>query len=275
MTAQLAGGYSQPPGFSYSELEFIVVEGNIQVGDKLCGRGHYFFVPAGYSMPAISSEQGALLLMMYNTGEPSLVESDEHHPLSRTELYHDVDTYADIVWAPGNLVSPSVASGCMIKLLNLQSADLRHDVPVLHDATFPPGQHLLPRLCRGGLPSVGHVMDDAVRRSADRRLLLAPALHQSRRVRERAGVYCHRTHGFETLQSLPLQPVEHTRRRTRSARPRGWHAAIRFSTSGVSTSRTTIRTALRISEDTMLRRGGHTHADGTHHHHGHDGDHEH
>ena len=42
MTVQLDGGYKQPPGFSYSELEFIVVEGTITVGDKTCNRGHYF-----------------------------------------------------------------------------------------------------------------------------------------------------------------------------------------------------------------------------------------
>ncbi len=118
MTVQLDGGYSQPPGFSYSELEMIVVEGQIQVGEKTCVRGHYFFVPAGYALPAISTEQGALVLMMYNTGEPSLIESDTHHALSRTELYHDVDSWADIPWAMGNVTKPSVAAGCMIKLLN-------------------------------------------------------------------------------------------------------------------------------------------------------------
>ena len=96
MTVQLDGGYQQPPGFSYSELEFIVVEGSIQVGDRKCVRGHYFYVPAGYALPEISSADGALLLMMYNTAEPSHVESDDHHPQSRTELYHDVDTFSQI-----------------------------------------------------------------------------------------------------------------------------------------------------------------------------------
>ena len=113
MTVQLAGGYKQKPGFSYSELEMVVVEGSMTVGDTVCSRSHYFFIPAGYAMPEISTEQGCILLMMYNTGEPSHEESDEHHPLSRTELYHDVDTYRDIIWSPGNVVSPSVASGCM------------------------------------------------------------------------------------------------------------------------------------------------------------------
>ncbi|MDX1481181.1 MAG: DUF4437 domain-containing protein, partial [Woeseiaceae bacterium] len=128
MTVQLAGGYRQPPGFSYSELEITVIEGSMQVGDRTCTRGHYFFVPAGYALPEIKSEQGALILMMYNTAEPSHVESDEHHPQSRTDLYHDVDSFMDIVWAPGNVVSPSVAAGCMIKLLNYN--------PISHAMTF-------------------------------------------------------------------------------------------------------------------------------------------
>ena len=106
----------------------VVVEGEMTVGDKTCKRGHYFFVPAGYSMPAIKSEQGALLLVMYNTAEPSHVESDSHHPLSRTELYHDIDAFMDIVWAPGNIVSPAVAAGCMIKLLNYN--------PISHAMSF-------------------------------------------------------------------------------------------------------------------------------------------
>lgn len=118
MTAQLEGGYRQPPGFSWSELEIVVVEGELQLGERKVTKGHYIFVPAGYALPAISSAQGCLLLLMYNTGEPSLVESDQHHPLSRLDRYHDVDSYSDIPWAMGNIVKPSVASGCMIKLLN-------------------------------------------------------------------------------------------------------------------------------------------------------------
>ena len=118
LTVQLRGGYKQPPGFSYSELEIMVVEGQIKIGDEVCNRGHYFFIPAGYALPAIESDQGAILLMMYNTSEPNHIESTDHHPLSRKELYHAVDSYKDIIWAPGNVVSPSVASGCMIKLLN-------------------------------------------------------------------------------------------------------------------------------------------------------------
>jgi len=118
MTVQFDGGYRQKPGFSWSEMEMVVVEGELQYGDRTIRKGHYLFVPAGYAMPEISTEQGALVVMMYNTGEPSLVESKEHHPLAQVNLYHDVDAYMDIPWAMGNIAKPSVAAGCMIKLLN-------------------------------------------------------------------------------------------------------------------------------------------------------------
>lgn len=118
MTTQLDSGYSQPPGFSWSEWEMIVIEGELQFAGRTARKGHYFYVPAGYAMPAISSEKGALALMMFNTGEPSLVEATDHHPLCQTNLYHDVDSFMDIPWGPGNVVKPSVASGVMIKLLN-------------------------------------------------------------------------------------------------------------------------------------------------------------
>ena len=118
MTTQLDSGYSQPPGFSWSEWEMIVIEGELQLAGRTVRKGHYFYVPAGYAMPAIRSEKGALALMMFNTGEPSLVEATDHHPLCQKNLYHDVDSFMDIPWAPGNVVKPSVASGVMIKLLN-------------------------------------------------------------------------------------------------------------------------------------------------------------
>lgn len=118
MTVQFDGGYRRSPGFSWSEMEMIIIEGELKVGDKICRKGQYFFVPAGYAMPEITSEQGCLALVMYNTGEPSHEESTQHHPLAQVDLYHDVSSFMDIPWAPGNLTKPSVAAGCMIKLLN-------------------------------------------------------------------------------------------------------------------------------------------------------------
>lgn len=133
MTVQLDSGYTQPPGFSWSELELLVMEGELHMGDRKLTRGHYTFAPAGYALPALSSPKGCLLLMMYNTGEPSLVESDQHHPLCRLDRYHDVDSYADIPWALGNIAKPSVATGCLIKLLNYN--DRSHALTFLYCMT--------------------------------------------------------------------------------------------------------------------------------------------
>ncbi|MDI9347688.1 MAG: DUF4437 domain-containing protein [Methylacidiphilales bacterium] len=124
LTVMMPGGYRQPPGLSYSELEIMVVEGSMVVGGRTVGRGHYFFVPAGYAMPAISTQSGCLLLYMYNTGIPSFEASSEHHALCAVSRYHDVDSYNDIPWAAGNIAKPSVASGCMIKLLNYNPESL-------------------------------------------------------------------------------------------------------------------------------------------------------
>ncbi|MEE4273543.1 MAG: DUF4437 domain-containing protein [Thermoanaerobaculales bacterium] len=128
MSVQLDGGYRQAPGFSWGEREMIVIEGELQVGDRTCRKGHYFFVPAGYALPEVRSDQGCLVLEMHNTGEPSHEESTEHHPQAQVELYHDIDSFMDIPWAMGNVVSPAVASGCLIKLLNYN--------PISHAMTF-------------------------------------------------------------------------------------------------------------------------------------------
>jgi len=128
MSVQLEAGYYQPPGFSWGERELIIISGELQVGDRICRKGHYFFLPAGYALPEVRSEQGCLVLEMHNTGEPSHEESTEHHPQAEVGLYHDVDSYMDIPWAMGNVVSPAVASGCLIKLLNYN--------PISHAMTF-------------------------------------------------------------------------------------------------------------------------------------------
>jgi hypothetical protein len=118
MTVQLDAGYKRAPGFSGSEYELLVVEGRIKYGDKVYGKGHYFYVPAGYAMPALTSEGGAQLLLMYNTGEPSHFESTTHHASAQVNLYHEVSSYEDIPWSAGGVTSPTIATGCMVKLLN-------------------------------------------------------------------------------------------------------------------------------------------------------------
>ena len=45
MTVQLDAGYQRSPGFAWSELEMIVIEGELQVGERTCRKGHYFSCP--------------------------------------------------------------------------------------------------------------------------------------------------------------------------------------------------------------------------------------
>jgi hypothetical protein len=118
LTVQLDGGYKRTPGFSWSEWEMIVQEGEVKYGDKVYKKGHYFYVPAGYAMPELTCENGALLLVMFNTGEPSHVASAEHHQLAQVDMYHDISSFDDIPWNGGGVTRPNVATGCMIKLLN-------------------------------------------------------------------------------------------------------------------------------------------------------------
>lgn len=118
MSVMLEGGYKRSPGFSWSEYELMVIEGRVKFGDKVYGKGHYFYVPAGYAMEEMSSEEGAKILLMYNTGEPTHEEATENHALCQEHLYHDVSSYDDLSWASGGVTSPTVATGCLVKLLN-------------------------------------------------------------------------------------------------------------------------------------------------------------
>ncbi|TDJ44443.1 MAG: DUF4437 domain-containing protein [Gammaproteobacteria bacterium] len=112
------GGYKRKPGLSYSDVEIFVLEGRIKVGDQVWTRGNYAFIPAGMHVGAISIPQGAEALVMFNDCEPNFEESDQNHQYALTDAYMSLNTYSDAPWGPGNIVTPSVATGCMIKPLH-------------------------------------------------------------------------------------------------------------------------------------------------------------
>ncbi len=111
-------GFKRKPGLSYSDMEIFVLEGRISVGKEEWTRGHYAFVPAGTALGAMKVSQGAEALLMFNDSEPSFYESDRNHALALTEAYASLNTYNDAPWAPATLANPSVASGCMLKVLH-------------------------------------------------------------------------------------------------------------------------------------------------------------
>lgn len=120
MTVQLDPGYKQPPGLSYTDHEIFIMSGSIRLGDKVRGPGTYLYVPAGVSLPALTSPRGCKALYMYNWAEPSFEESDEDHALGQRERLHVFDSYEDIYWGTGNKY-PAVAPGCLVKILNMDA----------------------------------------------------------------------------------------------------------------------------------------------------------
>ncbi|GJQ54066.1 MAG: hypothetical protein HKUEN07_06350 [Rhodocyclaceae bacterium] len=133
MTVRFESGYRQPPGMSYSEMELFILSGSVQYGDKVYGKGNYFFVPAGVSMPAMSSPRGAEGLLFYNYGEPSFLESDVDQPRALRDQLIMVDAYEGLQWKVANFVNPSVAPGCMVKML--RSDPLTHAHSLLYCMT--------------------------------------------------------------------------------------------------------------------------------------------
>jgi hypothetical protein len=109
-------GFQMPPGMSYSEMELFVLSGSVTVGDQTHGPGYYFCVPAGVAMPALGSPRGAQVLMFYNYGEPSFVESDSDHPKAERHRFTSVNAYENMSWSSTNFY-PATAPGCLVKVL--------------------------------------------------------------------------------------------------------------------------------------------------------------
>ena len=118
LKVRFEGGFKRKPGLSYSDMELFVLNGQLKVGKQTWVEGHYAFIPAGMAVGQIEVAQGAEVLLMFNDSEPSFAESGSNHPLALSEAFAAVNSYEDRPWAPGNLVSPSVASGCLIKVLH-------------------------------------------------------------------------------------------------------------------------------------------------------------
>lgn len=116
MTVQFGGGFKQPPGLSRSDLELLVMEGGLQVGKEACGPGTYFFVPRGVFLPAISTRQGCLALVMYNHTEPHFEESDQDERGADREGLSQVASYDDLPWTVPTLF-PATEPGVLLKIL--------------------------------------------------------------------------------------------------------------------------------------------------------------
>jgi hypothetical protein len=98
-------------------VELFVVAGEMRLAGQTLVAGHYLFVPAGVSTGAIEVPAGCEAIVMFNDSEPHFVESDRSHELALKAAFVSVNGYSDRPWASGAIVAPSVATGCMVKLL--------------------------------------------------------------------------------------------------------------------------------------------------------------
>ncbi len=117
LKVQFRNGFKRKPGLCYSDFELFILNGSMKVGDQTLVEGHYMFVPAGVSIGAIDVADGCEALLMYNDAEPHFEESDENHQLALAEGFVSINGYLDCPWASGSIVSPSTATGVMLKLL--------------------------------------------------------------------------------------------------------------------------------------------------------------
>jgi len=132
MSVQYDGGYKQPPSVSSSDIEILITAGTLRIGERLCTLGHYAFIPKGVSFPALSTEQGCQLLMMYNQREPNIEESDaDMDGACRSELAQ-VNTYDEMPWQVPTLF-PQTASGCLIKVVHFDEST--HAMSFLYSMT--------------------------------------------------------------------------------------------------------------------------------------------
>lgn len=116
MNVRFDSGYKRSPGFSHSEIEMFVLKGSLKFGKQTYIEGHYFVIPPGVFMPALSASKGAEVLLMYNGSEPSHTESDADHDGADRSRLAEVNSYSGMPWITPN-IHPGTNTGCLMKIL--------------------------------------------------------------------------------------------------------------------------------------------------------------
>ncbi len=75
-------------GYYESDVEFLVMKGDLKIGDTILAAGHYCFLPSGCLLGESFTETGCELFMLFD-GLPVFVESDKDRADARTDLRSD------------------------------------------------------------------------------------------------------------------------------------------------------------------------------------------
>ncbi len=75
-------------GYYESDTEFLILKGDLEIGDTVLTAGHYCFLPGGCKQDLAFSDGGCELFMLFD-GPPVFVESDKDRADARTDLRID------------------------------------------------------------------------------------------------------------------------------------------------------------------------------------------
>ena len=118
LVVRFESGWRRPAGFSWTEMEFMLLAGEMRFGERIVRPGHYLWVPAGVSLPPMEVSRDARALLFYNYGEPSFEPSAEDHDEASRAGLVELNAYDDLQWVAGTRM-PAVAPGCFVKILRL------------------------------------------------------------------------------------------------------------------------------------------------------------
>jgi Domain of unknown function (DUF4437) len=69
----LPGGYRRPEGHVATASEFIVLSGSLRIGDRICEKGFYEYMPAGATHDPWTVDDGCEFVLLATEGAPNFV----------------------------------------------------------------------------------------------------------------------------------------------------------------------------------------------------------
>lgn len=117
---EFSGGFKQPAGFSNSEWELFILDGSLKIGRQTYTKDHYFFVPAGYRLPQISSREGCRAIWFFNDHYPDWVAASAHRDRQvAKDQFVSVNSCDEVRWVVPSFF-PQTEPGVFIKILRME-----------------------------------------------------------------------------------------------------------------------------------------------------------
>jgi len=114
LKVEFTSDWGRPGGFHVADTEYYVLEGELQVGDKVLGKGGYVQAPKGVAIPYLKAKQGTQLLHYREYGDWGF-EASERSQAGVIETPTILDTES-IPWDA--VTTPGPMAGLHIKMLH-------------------------------------------------------------------------------------------------------------------------------------------------------------